>query len=199
MAISQLSDSGFNGTKYGDIMAGNTWMEPIATQLLGSSQASVTFNNIPQGYTHLQLRGIARCNAGNQIQQMGIQFNGDTGNNYAFHALLGDGGSASSFGTASTNAFYMERLTYSVQTSGVFSAFVIDILDYTNQNKYKTSRVLGGYDNNGGGSYPGRVALGSGLWMNTSPITSLTLINANTGGTFNFVANTRFSLYGLRG
>jgi hypothetical protein len=196
-------------TRYYDMLAGNTVWNPwspagayesIATATVGSSgAATITFSGIPSTYTHLQLRGIGRSDATNQIQQMVTRFNGDSSAAYAAHYLVGDGSSASAGADTSITGINMERLTYSTQTSGVFSAFVIDILDYANTNKYKTTRTLAGYDNNGGGTYPGRVILESGLWQNTSAISSITLSTANTGGSWSFTQYSQFALYGIRG
>lgn len=189
MAITQLSDSGFNGTKYGDIMAGNTWMEPIATQLLTTSAASVTFSNIPQGYTHLQLRLFAYNTSGaDGYVETYLEFNGDSGSNYARHLLRGDGSAAGAFNAVSQTSIRLDNIGTASKPAG---AGVLDILDYTNQNKYKTVRALMGYDQNGSGY----INLNSGLWMNTSPITSLKI----TCGNASFNTNSRFSLYGLRG
>lgn len=74
----------------------------------------------------------------------------------------------------------------------MFGAGVLDVLDYSNVYKFKTSRSLAGADMNGSGE----VVFGSGLWMNTAAITSVTLTPTN--GT-NFVTNTRISLYGIKG
>ena len=117
-----------------------------------------------------------------------MQFNSDTGNNYADHQLAGDGSSASAAAVApSTNKIYM------AQAKGVgFGASVIDILDYKNTNKYKTTRQIWGWDNNG----EGVIRLTSGLWMNTAAITSITLTPLSTG---NFGQYTQAALYGIKG
>ena len=66
---------------------------------------------------------------------------------------------------------------------------MIDILDYSNTNKYKTARVLGGMDFNGSGS----ASLQSGLWMSTSAVTSITCISAGN----NWTTGTQIALYGV--
>jgi hypothetical protein len=86
-------------------------------------------------------------------------------------------------------------------TTGVVNAWtgiVIDILDYKNTNKNKVFKTLIGYDINGTAgtsSYGGAVSLCSGLWLNTSAITSITL--APEG--FSWIADTSFALYGIKG
>jgi len=61
MATTKLSDLGTRGNKYENLSADNNYMETIASTLVGSGGAStVTFSNIPQGYKHLQIRGITK-------------------------------------------------------------------------------------------------------------------------------------------
>jgi hypothetical protein len=69
---------------------------------------------------------------------------------------------------------------------------VIDILDYTSTTKNKTSRGLSGIVWSGSG---GMVFWGSGLWKDTSAVTSLTLYQQNA----NFGTGTTYALYGLKG
>jgi hypothetical protein len=74
--------------------------------------------------------------------------------------------------------------------ANVFGAGIIDILDYADTNKYKTVRALSGTDNNGSGD----IILGSGLYQQTTAITSITL-EANG---VNWLTNSSFALYGIR-
>jgi hypothetical protein len=184
MAVTRLTTNGLTGTKYDIASADNYYMEPIATNLLGSGTATVTFNNIPQGYKHLQIRGMM-IGAATSWQRM--QLNGDTGSNYPIHELRGNGTSAST--SASTPA---DHIWLGLTTSSSYPlSFITDILDYANVNKYKTVRSLYGQDQNGAG----QTGITSGVWLNTAPINSISLyIN---GGNLN--ANSRFSLYGIKG
>ena len=191
MATTKLSDSGTLGNKYENLSADNNYMETIASNLLASTASSVTFSNIPQGYKHLQVRILARDNRAVTFDNLIIQANGDTGSNYSDHFIYGDGGSAGSGGGASVPDSRVGTITGSSTTANVFGANVIDILDYTNTNKYKTVRGLTGADANGSG----QIVFRSNLWLNTSAITSLTF----TPGGGSFVQYSRFSLYGIKG
>lgn len=199
MAITRLTTNGLTGTKYDIASADNYYMEPIATTLVGSGGvSSVTFSNIPNTYKHLQVRGIAQTLANTFIEDGKIQFNSDTGSNYIRHALMGNGASASSYSTSSTGILVDAMVSGTVSgTASIFAASIIDILDYTNTNKYKTIRVLNGADFNGTpfAGNGGRITLTSGLWLNTAPITSITI----AGNSTNLQQYSRFSLYGIRG
>lgn len=169
-----------------------TSFESIATvNLTGGDSGSITFSSIPQTYKHLQFRVFARDNraaVGNTIRW---QFNGDTGNNYSSHAIYGDGATAATF-TLTTDYGIATVVSSNSATSGVFGAFIMDVLDYTNTNKYKTTRTLAGYDNNGSGD----IELDSGLWMNTSAINQIAVrFNSATA----LKQYSHLALYGIKG
>jgi hypothetical protein len=65
---------------------------------------------------------------------------------------------------------------------------VMDILDYANTNKYKTTRALYSWDSNGSGY----VEFNSNNWRSTSAITSIVLTPANS-----FAQYTNISIYGV--
>ena len=165
--------------------------ESIATVTVGAGGASsADFTSIPQTYKHLQLRWISNSNDAN----VRVNFNSDSStSNYAFHLLRGSGSVATSaaYPSSSGNStIFVNSGSYS-GGSNIFGVGVVDILDYTNTNKYKVSRGLGGYEsNNSSDSY---ITFQSSLWMNTSAITSISLIS----GTINQYS--KFALYGIKG
>jgi hypothetical protein len=172
--------------------------QSISTVTVGSGGAAdITFSSIPATYTHLQIRGIARgsrATYGND--NLNIQFNSDTGSNYSWHKLQGDGSSASAGGNATQTQMTSNALAGSGAPSGDFSAHILDILDYANTSKYKTLRGIDGVDINGTvAANGGVIELHSGSWRNTAAITSVTLIP----GTANFIQYTSFALYGIKG
>lgn len=175
------------GFGWGALAAVGTF-ESIATVTVGSGgSASVSFTSIPATYTHLQVRGFARSTS--TECDVKVQLNGDTGSNYAYHRMYNSGGVGAADGSSSqTTMFYCGRIKAS---TSVFGANIIDILDYTNTNKYTTLRILMGLDDNGSG-YD---SLASGLWMNTNAVTSIKLI-PHAG---NFAQYSEFALYGIKG
>lgn len=167
-----------------------TNFDSIATVTLGSASSPIQFTSIPQTYTHLQLR-LTIKNASNS--SVYLRFNSAGGTAYATHYLSGDGSSARA-GNWTSDSFiraFADQGTPSTAQTSSFGVAVIDILDYANTNKYKTTKTLCGYDYNGVGG----LELDSGLWMSTSAITQIDLI---TGGT-NFQQYTSAALYGIKG
>ena len=174
-------------------ISGNLWApgkdyDSIATTTLGSSTASVTFSSIPSTYRYLQIRASVQPVSGDDLK---LQFNSDTtAANYYTHYLNGGGASAGASG-AST---YYTGIGLGYNAAGlanVFGGHIIDILDYANTSKYKTTRTLCGSDYNGSG----QVALLSGLWSSTAAITSIVI--SNRGGA-NLTQYSSFALYGIK-
>ena len=170
--------------------------ESIATVTVSSAVSSVSFSSIPSTYKHLQIRGIARSANSATAEQGKLQMNGDTSaSNYAFHSLKGNGSTASAEGYGTgvvAGVAGVFRITANTAGSNIFGVTVVDILDYTNTNKYKTVRILTGQDQNGSGD----IQFNSGLWLNTSAVTSLTLTMQGSG---NFMEYSQFALYGIKG
>jgi hypothetical protein len=173
--------------------------QSIATTTVGAGGVTdVTFSSIPATYTHLQLRGIAKGLAGVNNGSLGIQVNGASGSNQSpLHQLYGDGSTLSAFGGAASDG-YTASLTGPIASSGAtqFAGFIIDILDYRNTNKLKTIRSLAGVDYNGSGFISMRSTMNKDI---TAEITSLTIINYNSGGTAGFAQYSSFALYGIKG
>jgi hypothetical protein len=163
--------------------------ELISSQVLGSNATSVTFSSIPSTYKHLQVRVVAKSNSSSTGIDM--TFNGAT-TGYAWHNLYANGSSALVEQGAPSVSFIKIRNGMSESsTANAFAGSITDILDYADTNKNKTSRSLSGArDTNSG------VNMSSGLFVNTSAISSLTL-TADSGNSF--VSNSRFSLYGVKG
>jgi hypothetical protein len=163
----------------------------ISTQVLGSSAASVTFSSIPSTYRHLQLRMTLKdSNGGSTMDAAYYTYNGDTAANYAWHYLRGNGSGVNS-SWSNTYANSIRGVATTLFTASAYSAHVMDILDYAQTTKYKTTRLLGGGLNSTYSAY--EVALNSGLWMSTAAITSVT-VGAQSGQTL--LSGSRFSLYG---
>ena len=165
--------------------------DALASITLSASATSIVFSGIPSDYKHLQLRMLLRGDRTNG-DDLNVKFNGDTGNNYAVHVLGGDGANTAPYGQSSFGFIYSyQGIPGAGTTTGLFYSGIMDILDYKDTNKNKTTRWLQGYDNNGGGN----VQLTSGLWVNTAAINSISV--APRYGT-NFVQYSQIALYGVK-
>ena len=167
--------------------------ELIETQILGSSQAGVTFSSLgtySSTYKHLQIRATVRDNrSGFPASILYARLNGDTGSNYASQGLRGTGSAVEtfSFGTSSTLPWVSE-IVGPTGTTNAYAGVVMDILDAYSTSKNKTWRSLGGM-----AQETPIINIVSGLRMNTEAISSITLLGAG-----DFVAGSRFSLYGVK-
>ena len=131
----------------GHLWAPNGAMDALASTTLSTTATSVTFAGIPQGYKHLQIRSIARDNAGaGTVTYMKVNFNGDSGSNYSYHRVFGDGSSATADAGSSITQTYANFALANSSTTQIMGASIVDILDYNNTSKYKTIRTLAGAD-----------------------------------------------------
>jgi len=165
-----------------------TSFESIATTTLTTTTNSITFSSIPGTYAHLQLRISAQSSANDYY--MRFQFNSSgTSGTYKHHELGGNGsGPFAGDGSGSDDSWAGPRVGYNLTSN--LGAVIVDILDYTNTNKNKVCRALGGYDGNGSGI----IEIHSGLWISTSAITSIT-IKPYIGG---YISGSTFALYGIK-
>jgi hypothetical protein len=173
-------------------IARGTSFESIQTVTVGSGgQANIEFTSIPATYKHLQLRGIGRSTNGDiGGDSVSVSFNGNT--TYRSHYLFGEGAGGGQAGT-DTIRNYITRVPGPGSLANTYSAFVCDILDYANTNKFKTGRSLFGFDVNGSG---GSVYLSSFLYQSTTAVSSLTL---TIYGGYTFAQYTQVALYGIKG
>jgi hypothetical protein len=176
----------------GHLWAPSNSYDSIATTTVGAGGAStITFSSIPSTYRHLQIRVNARSTYAGTGDGYLLKFNGVGGTSYAYHLLIGNGSTASAGSNTSVGYIVSGDLPAATETANIFGSLVVDVLDYANTNKYKTTRSLSGDDRNGSGS----VRFISGLFMDTTAISSATLTLLNGG---NFAQYTSAALYGIR-
>lgn len=204
MAVSRLTQTTLqNGfEKYNQLWDGRSAvgsMEAISSITLSANQSNVEFNNIPSTYTHLQLRIFTRTNRSTyNVDEIYAQFNGDsTAGNYAQHALYATNNNfPSTLTTFGGSNNYGAMYVGANNGTAPFAAWIVDIFDYADTNKYKTMRAIGGADSNGDTSgfctVPGLV---SQLWLNTNAITSIKIV-PGLGTALNQYSS--FSLYGTK-
>ena len=204
MAVSRLSQSTLQNafSKYNSVWDGKSAvgsMEAISSITLSAAQSVIEFNNIPQTYTHLQIRYLAKNTTTTGTDQtLYAQFNGDTASNYSWHRLYAynPGNTVTADNAVSQTqlacGFIITSQTSPNNLSNMFSNGIVDILDYANTNKNKTVRALTGDDGN---TVYGAVGIVSGLWFKsgTPAITSISLTTGNSFATYS-----SFALYGIK-
>jgi hypothetical protein len=198
MSIKRFSGAGLTTPKSSRLWDQTTFqsgMFALATVSLTSGASSVVFSDIPQNYTHLQIRATPKTNRatfGND--GLYLRVNGAS-TNYGFHYLLGDGAAASASGGGSQTQILVGWCGTNV--SSAHGANIIDILDYSNTTKHKTIRNLGGVDMNGTiSTSSGVVGIHSGAhYANTNAITSITFTSSNAA---DFQQHSHFALYGIK-
>jgi len=163
--------------------------ELISTAFGTGSSGVIEFTSIPQDYKHLQIRYTAKnTSTGANIN---LTMNGVTSGVYMRHTLRGTGAAVeSTAGATSASSIIILNAVSESTTANAFAAGVMDILDYTSTTKNKTIRALHGVVD-----AVTRVTLSSGLYAQTTAVSSLTLTAASN----NFTSSSRFSLYGIRG
>lgn len=170
--------------------------ESIATVTVGAGgAANIEFSSIVGTYKHLQIRGIAFPSTG--AQDLLIRFNSDTGANYSYHGIYGNGGTATAYSGTSTTFMQSVVGAGNATKTSCFAVAVVDILDYANTNKYKTIRILHGLDTNNTGAVDvnqGVVGMDSGSWRNTAAVSTIRLY-PYAG---NFAQYSSFALYGVK-
>lgn len=169
----------------------------LETQVLTSSASSVTFTGLGSytDYKHLQIRAVGRSNnSGNRFRLTGLRLNGDSGSNYSYHDLYGNGSSVISSSNTGSSNIPVLAINGSASTSNAFGVAVIDLLDFSSSSKNTTIKSLTGFHDAAQPIY--RVMLRSGVWLNTAAVTSITM--GDLLGGYDWAVGSRFSLYGVK-
>lgn len=158
----------------------------IASNVLSTQSDSVTFSSISGSYRDLILVGVVKT-AATGGPSANLRFNSDTGSNYSFVQMSGNGSTASS-GNGTTT--YVEMGTNLYISNDFTYQFMAHILDYSTTNKHKAVLVRTNQTVDPLNSGRGTNALAN-RWASTSAITSITI------NVFQAVAGSSFYLYGL--
>ena len=161
----------------------------IASSTVGSGgAATIAFTTIPQTYTDLLLKISGRTANADVDDFALIKFNADTGSNYPYKQLRGNGSSATSNDGTLTSAALV-RLNGDTSTASTFASNDIYIPNYTGSTQ-KSASADGVSENN---ATAATASLWAALWTGTVAITDLT-ITPNGG---NFSQYSTAYLYGI--
>lgn len=170
--------------------------ELISEQVLTSNQSVVNFNNIPQGYKHLYFSASVRSDRSSAyVDIVGVRFNNST-INYS-HRIVNGNSSLASSATASSGTHTFAWFVYAngpLTTSNTFATNEVYIPNY-NSNISKSYSTTFAVENNSSTANHAFVGAIAGLWADTSPITSISLI---PGFGSVFISGSSFQLYGIK-
>ena len=150
-----------------------------------TSTSTVTFDNIPQTYKHLQIR-MSVGNTTNSDTNIWARFNQDTGNNYGRTQMYTNGTTQTNNVTVTSGVDNLIIIGRAGSGSAINGVGICDILDYTSTSRTK----------------PVRSTLGANVytlhdaavWNNTAAITRIDVTNPSS----NFVTGSTVALYGVK-
>lgn len=154
----------------------------LANFTVTTNTATVTFSSIPNTFRDLVLviEGTVTT-AANKI----IRFNNDSGTNYPWVYMSGNGSSVLTSNNASTSLL-TEAVAAMNTTDRLFTQ--IDIMDYSATNKHKIALVKGGRSGAGIDSIVCR-------WTNAS--NAISSISCSLNNAASYTSGTTFALYGI--
>lgn len=161
-------------------MAAGPAYQPISTQTLTGSQATITFSSIPSTYTDLVL--VIEGTTSGSSNNHSVRFNSDSGANYSVtNYRANTAGTVTGRRSSSTNICISE--------SGPLTnrfMITINVFNYANTSTYKTCSTK--FD-----CYAASVEQTVGTWRGTSAINNV----AVTAGADSFATGTTATLYGI--
>jgi hypothetical protein len=154
---------------------------PLATVTLASTDSEIVFSSIPATYRDLVLvTNFAESAVTGNIE---LRYNSDTGSNYSQVFMAGRQYNSST--ESSSGTFSLHYLNLGSRPSGARSVNVLQIMDYSDTSKHKTTL---GRVNNGTSD----VQAYAYRWANTSAINTISIKPSAT----TFTTGSTFSLYG---
>jgi hypothetical protein len=172
----------------------NSAIEHLGTITLGGT-GTFSWTSIT-GYKHVMGMGMIRSDrGGTNIDGVGLRFNSDAGASYGDLLLRGQGS-----GVSSTATWGLTNLTIgncNAATSAPSAAFtpVFFVIPAITGSTLKAAMGLTYLPDQAGGSFTS-VFFRSGIWLNSSPITSITMLPIAGGS--GFILNSTMSLYGVK-
>ena len=196
--------------QFGNIQVSGT-VSKLSRITLTEPASSITFSDIPQTFTDLEISCQSIGDAGN-VGLIGVQFNGDTGLNYTFSFMYNGEEEANYTVNASGNNFhdpgagsgYLGFIPNAVIGVGYAGVAWTRIYEYASSAFWKSalgfSYNVGTYVPSDSQSNNNVTQFGIG-WQSYAPITSITLFpcvgpSLSQGG--NFIAGSTFNLYGVQ-
>lgn len=161
----------------------------IASSILGSNSATITFSSIPQTYTDLVLQISGRNSSTGSLAL--VRLNNNSSAVYPRTQIATDFTTVSS-SRSTTQTEVQDYMANSFFAANLFSVSEVYIPNYTLTQTKQLSNISFREANNTTDAYAVCEAI---LNTSTSPVTSLTITSSNSN---NFVTNSSFYLYGIK-
>ena len=173
-------------------------MQLLYTHVLEKDEASVVVN-VTTGRNNLPIHTLLITMSGRITAATGgqtfMQINGDTGSNYDYTSVYGNGSSANSFAATGFTQMLVGYLSNTNDAANSASNFVTYII-HSNSNWHKATLSQAYQHDNAS-----HLMLGiGGRWRSTSPITSIEIYatdNTSVKGTANIAKDSLISVYGM--
>lgn len=167
--------------------AGSTYT-PIATTTLGSATSSYTFSSIAQTYTDLILIATLKSASASNALLLRVG-NGsiDTGANYSYTNLIGNGSTATSGRQSASTSIVLSQGNQFMPTN-LQNVYTMHFQNYSNTTSYKTALIRSSVIESASGFASSTV----GLWRSTSAINQIQVSNVD-----NLQIGCTLTLYGI--
>ena len=168
-------------------------MTKISSTTVGAGGSStITFTGIPQDYTDLRITLSARGTENNYYTNFLMTFNGGGTSDYTFIRGIGISNGVSSDGPfTSQSSIYIGEANAATSVASSFCHFDIHIGNYT-EPRFKGVSIDKSQTNSTATPYI--LGMTGAGWLNTAPITTITL--SNTSGVF--AQHSTATLYGIK-
>jgi hypothetical protein len=170
----------------------------ICDDLLSGSQASFDTNtilggNISGAYKHLKLYVYGRSDNADTNEALYMNFNNDsTAAHYDIASFTFSGGGTTSSTGGTDSKITMGNIPAANAPASYFSQTEVTIANYADTTGFKSTHGLGGLER-GTTAANSFVVFNAGLWLSTAAVNRIAVV-PQAG---NFVAGSRFTLYGL--
>lgn len=163
-----------------------------SANLNGGAAANITFTSIPSTYTDLCLVFSVRSAVAGNLDQVWMQFNGDTSSNYAFSWTVGTGSADSSNGGTSATQIVAGYIPGSTATASTFTSSSVYIPNYAG-SVAKSANMEHVFESTTT-AVTGIVGFSTGYWSGTSAINSIKLFTQSGSNLAQYCTAT---LYGV--
>jgi hypothetical protein len=165
------------------------------TELSGSA-TTWTKSSIPSSYDHLYLEFSARSDDSSYRDEVEVNLNADTGNNYSLTQLFGVSGTPGSQRSSGIAKIDKNYLPAASSTADTFGTGTLWIPHYSNTANFKQVLIQAAGEGATTTDYQWGISVCAGLWSSTAAVNQITL--GPLTGT-NFVQYSTFTLYGVTG